>query len=104
MYIYINLPVTLLHMVPLKYDEGSKLMSLNLEKFNSFEIFALKYVIIYGMLKYSMFVVLPGVTGIRWKQLRRIAQQRETWRGSVGVPVRPSAIPVTERTRNKMPA
>lgn len=74
-------------------------MNLNLEKFNSFEIFALKYVIVYGM-----FVVLPGVTGIRWKQLRKIAQQRETWRDSVCVPVRPSAIPVTERTRNKTPA
>jgi len=35
------------------YGEGSKLMRLNLEKFNSFEIFALKYVIKYGSVQCS---------------------------------------------------
>jgi len=33
-----------------------------------------------------------------------VSQQRVTWRGSVCVPERPSAILVTEKTRNELPA
>jgi hypothetical protein len=33
-----------------------------------------------------------------------LSQQRVTWSGSVCVPERPSAILVTERTRNELPA